>query len=207
MDGFRAYRFYLALKLHFTTEKYNVFESKGAVKTNKSKFELRNDRFIFDKIAKKFSSEKELIQFMASNFIYGNQNFVYSGPESDDNYIEWQRRKQSITKILSDDCQKILTEAEKQNYSAYDIFYCTKNVAPYIIYMYAAKQICIESVCILDEALHFTQEWNSSTAVMLLLGDEVRRIQKSKGFIKYDVSKTAGIINNLQQELVLNQNG
>jgi hypothetical protein len=207
MDGFKAYRFYLALKLHFTTEKYNVFESKGAVKASRDKFNLRNDHYIFEKFSRKFNVDKDLIQFMACNFIYGNQNFIYSGSEAEDNHVEWQRRKQSITKILFDDCSTILNQVEEHDLNGKDVFYCTKNNIPYIINLYMAKKICIESIRILDDFIHFIPEWRSHTNMNLLFGDDIRRIEKSIGFIKYRNEKVIPIISNLQRELLLNQNG
>jgi hypothetical protein len=48
MDGFKAYRYYLAIKLHFTTDKFNVFENRGNVKGTREAFNARNDRYIFE---------------------------------------------------------------------------------------------------------------------------------------------------------------
>ena len=44
MDGFKAYRYYLAIKLHFTTDKFNVFENRGNVRGTREAFNVRNDK-------------------------------------------------------------------------------------------------------------------------------------------------------------------
>ena len=71
MDGFKAYRYYLAIKLHFTTDKFNVFENRGSVRGTREAFNARNDRYIFEKLATKRTDDKDIIQFFAANFEIG----------------------------------------------------------------------------------------------------------------------------------------
>jgi hypothetical protein len=68
MDGFKAYRYYLAIKLHFTSDKFNVFENRGNVKGTREAFTARNDRYIFEKLANKYNDDREIIQFFVANF-------------------------------------------------------------------------------------------------------------------------------------------
>jgi len=196
MDGFKAYQYYMALKLHFSSEKFNVFETKGKVKCSREKFNLRNDHFIFERLSKKYKNDHDLIQFLVSNFIYRNPNVIYSGAEAEDNYLEWTRRKQSATKLFLDDCHTIISAHKPIK----QIFYCTNNTIPYIIDMYLGKKINIESIRILDDYMHFIQEWKDNT-ILSLLNDDVLLIKKSKGFVKYDINKVTPIFNSLQEEL------
>ena len=112
MDGFKAYRYYLAIKLHFTTDKFNVFENRGNVRGTREAFNARNDRYIFEKLAQKRSDDKEIIQFFVSNFAYGKDTAIYAGQEAEDNYQLWTKRKQSITKIFIDDLASLLHHIE-----------------------------------------------------------------------------------------------
>ena len=68
MDGYKAYRYYLAIKLHFTTDKFDVFQNRGNVKGTREAFNARNDRYIFEKLAQKRSDDKEIIQFFNTIF-------------------------------------------------------------------------------------------------------------------------------------------
>lgn len=201
-DGFTAYKYYMALKLHFSSDKYNVFENKGSVKCSREKFNNRNDYYVFEKLGRKFNSDQELIQFMASNFIYKNPNVVYSGADAEDNYLEWKRRKQSATKLFADDCEKLVSLHKPEN----EIFYCTNNQIPFIINLYIANKINIETIRILDDTFDFVSKLSDNTIVSLL-DDDIRRIKKSKGFIKYDKTKVIPIINHLKEELELLNHG
>jgi hypothetical protein len=203
IDGYRAYKFYLATRLHFTTDKYDVFASKGAVTCSRDSFEKRNDKYMFMKLGQRFNTEREYIQFLASNFIYGNPNVIYSGSEADENYTEWQRRKQSATKLFSDDCDKLIASGKCYD----DIFYCTKNTFQYIISLYVGKKINIETVRILDDQLEFIKHIPSDSSMATMFGDQIRIIKKAKGFIKYNKERVTPIVDNLLEELLGNTNG
>jgi len=193
----------MALKLHFTTAKYNVFETRGAVSISRAKFEERNDKFLFAKLGKRFNTEQEFIQYVACNFLYGNSNVIYSGSEADDNYLEWQRRRQSATKLFSDDCDKIISS----NKSYDEIFYCTKNSFQYIISLYVGKKINIETVRILDDHLQFMKRIPEDSAMATMFSDRILLIEKAKGFIKYNKERVTPIIDNLIEEVCGNTDG
>ena len=72
----------MAIKLHFTTDRYDVFEANGKVSGSKETFEKRNDRFLFEKIGRKFNEPRQLIEYFVANFAYGNTGVIYSS-ESD----------------------------------------------------------------------------------------------------------------------------
>ena len=113
MDGFKAYRYYLAIKLHFTTDKFNVFENRGNVRGTREAFNARNDRYIFEKLAKRYPEDKEIIQFFVANFAYGNDTAIYAGQEAEENFTLWMKRKQSISKTFIDDLATILTHIDQ----------------------------------------------------------------------------------------------
>ena len=119
MDGFKAYRYYLAIKLHFTTEKFNVFDNRGNVKGTRDTFNARNDRYIFEKLANKYETDREIIQFFVANFAYGSDTAIYEGKEATDNFLLWNKRKQSITQIFIDDLANILNHIETTKTSVF----------------------------------------------------------------------------------------
>lgn len=200
MDGYQAYKFYLAIKLHFSSEKFDVFFNKGALKYSREKFNTRNDKLIFDKLSRKFNSEKDYIQYIASNFMYGNPDVVYSGSDAEDNYIEYIKRKESITKIFKDDLDIITTYYEKHpNESAIN---CTNNTLPYIISLYLSNQITLESLRILDDKLNIIHQLKMENQTLYKMFQDVLLIvEKSKGFVKYSFEKTNPYIENLITEL------
>lgn len=195
MTGFKAFRYYLALKLHFNNDKYNVFENKGNIKYSYENFNSRNDKHIFEKLARKFDTDKELIQFLVANFAYGHDNMVFAIEEANEYYLEWQKRKQSITRIFKDDLNTIELESQKNALSLDQIINFTLNEYPSIIKLYLGKKIAIESVSILNDLLDFIPKWKQNQSGMLILESDIRRIEKIKGFIKYEDDRIKPIFN------------
>ena len=201
MDGFKAYKYYMAIKLHFTKDNFDVFKNRGNVKGTREAFNARNDRYIFEKLARKYPVDKDLIQFFVANFAYGNENPQYSSEEALSNLMEWNRRKQSITKILSDDCSKILMVAYKEKLKEQSIFYFTSNNYPGILKMFLGGQISIETVRILDDMMNLIENWKQNSTMLYLWENEIRKIEKVKGFVKYDKTKIEHAFNSFKQEI------
>jgi hypothetical protein len=201
MDGFKAYRYYLALKLHFTSEKFNVFENRGNVKGSREAFEARNDRYIFEKLARKIGNDRDIIQFFVANFAYGNESAIYAGQEADDNLAEWNKRKQSITKIFIDDLASLLTYVEINKLPTSSIFDFNFNEYPAALKLFLGNKISIETLVIINELDHIVEHWLDNPTVQHIWSNELLRIKKLIGFVKYDKEKLRKIFTHFVEEL------
>ena len=201
MDGFKAYRYYLAIKLHFTTDKFNVFENRGNVKGTREAFNARNDRYIFEKLARKHNHDKDIIQFFVANFAYGNDNAIYAGAEADEVYTEWLRRKQSISKIFVDDLATLLTHIEINKLTHTALFNFTDSEYPVALKLFVGGKIKIETLRIIDDLYPIIEKWKLNTSVRYIWDDDLRRIIKLTGFVKYDIIKIKKIFDHFLEEV------
>jgi hypothetical protein len=201
MDGYKAYRYYLAIKLHFTTDKFDVFQNRGNVKGTREAFNARNDRYIFEKLSQKHSDDKEIIQFFVSNFAYGNDTAIYAGQEAEDNFMQWNKRKQSITKIFVDDLATLLTHIETNRLKHSAIFEFTENEYPVALKMFVGGKIAIETLRIIDDFSGIIEKWNQNLSVKYIWDNEMRRIKKLTGFVKYDKIKIQKVFNHFMEEI------
>ena len=201
MDGYTAYRYYLAVKLHFTRDSYDIFEKRGAVKYTRDQFDRRNDKLIFEKIAKKYPKDNELVQYYVSNIAYGNESPVYEIEESEGYYLNWIKRKESITQVFKNDLSIILNDAYKNDLKKESIIDFTFNQQPSILTLYLGKRISLESVSILNDFLLLTELWTMSGFVMTFWESEIKRIYKAKRFIKYDKERIFPLIQEFEDEL------
>ena len=201
MDGFKAYRYYLAIKLHFTTDKFNVFENRGNVKGTREAFNARNDRYIFEKLARKHDDDKDIIQFFVANFAYGNDNAIYAGAEADEVYTEWLRRKQSISKIFVDDLATLLTHIEINKLTHTSLFNFTDSEYPVALKLFVGGKIKIETLRIIDDLYPIIEKWKLNTSVRYIWDDDLRRIIKLTGFVKYDIIKIKKIFEHFLEEV------
>ncbi len=203
MDGFKAYKYYMAVKLHFTSPKYNVFESRGNVKGTRDAFNARNDRYIFEKLSQKYSDDKEIIQFFVSNFAYSNDTAIYGNSEAEELYSEWKRRKQSITKIFIDDLTNVMNYCDVHKFNTDGIFKCKDGDLPVLTSMFLSGKITIESLRIIDDIFPFINSWENDPMIKFVLGDKLLRVEKLKGFVKYDKDKLTKVFNHFKEELSL----
>jgi hypothetical protein len=201
VDGFKAYRYYLAIKLHFTTDKFNVFENRGNVRGSREAFNARNDRYIFEKIARKFSSDRDIVQFFVANFAYSTEPAIYAGQEAEDSLFEWSRRKQSISRIFIDDLANILNYVEINKLPTSCIFDFQNNEYPVALKLFLGKKISIETLAIINELDHVVEHWISNPTVQHIWGNELLRIKKLTGFVKYDKIKLGQIFKHFVEEL------
>jgi len=201
VDGFKAYKYYIAIKLHFSKDNFDVFKNRGAVKGTREAFNARNDRYIFEKLARKYPVDKEIIQYFVANFAYGSDSVVYSQDDAESNLIEWTRRKESITKIFSDDCSTIIMDAYKKKLKESSVKNFTFNQYPSILTLYLGKQISLETLRIIDDFDPVVETWKSNSSMILLWENEIRRVDKSRGFVKYDSQKVQSIYQSFKEEL------
>ena len=201
MDGFKAFKYYIAIKLHFSKDSFDVFKNRGSVKGTREAFHARNDRYMFEKLARKFPVDKDLIQFYVANFAYGNDNIVYASEEAETYLMAWQKRKQSMTKIFADDCNKILMDAYKRKIKQDSILNFTLNQYPSILNLYLGKQIGIETLRIIDDFENLLSTWKQHGSMLLLWENEIRKVEKVRGFVKYDKEKVLTVFNQFKEEI------
>lgn len=198
MDGFRAFKYYMALKLHFTDPKFDVFVNRGRVRGTLQRFQMRNDRLLFEKLAKQFPIDKEYIQYIASNLMYDNPDVVYQSDEGMANYKEFLRRRQSITRVFQDDLDTIVKSGAQ--YKIVD-----DNI-PDVIQLLISKKITIETTVILNQLDDFIGKIESNH-VHLMFGNLIMRIVKSTKFVKYNSYKVMDHYQNFIEEVKGTTNG
>lgn len=196
IDAFQAFKFATAVKLHLTTDRYDVFESNGRVSGSRATFEKRNDRFLFDKLGRRFDTPRELIEYLVSNIAYGNKNVVYSS-ESDEYFDIWQKRKESRTYTFKQQLEYIAKHLESSNLTYDDLFKIEDN-APELLKLYVGGHIHLETMVILDDFENFLPTWEP---MMLVWGDQLRVLKKIKKFVKYDKDKIELIYRQYKEEL------
>lgn len=196
MDGFKAFKYFMAIRLHFTNEKYDVFEMNGRVSGSRTAFERRNDRGLFEKLARKFDTDKELIQFLTANFAYGNRNVVYSN-ESDDFYNLWIRRKESLSQVFRNDLNMIVSHFEKSKIPGNSL-YCIDSGMPELLNMYIGGHVTLETMVLLQNFDDYLSKWEP---LIMLWHDYFLVIRKSNKFIKFNRDRLQSIYNNFTDEM------
>jgi hypothetical protein len=202
ITGFTLFKYDKAVKLHFTNKKYNLFDYKG--KTNGVSFEnflARRDYNIYNAIARKFETDTQSIQFLVANYAYKNDP-IYNIASSDNNFITWTKRKQSITNTFKNDIDNVILVMEKKSMSCMDMIDNRKDI-PELFKMYLQNNITVESLFILNKFLPFIDNWESTLETVW--GTDLLIIKKLERFVKYNEDTIKEILNNtlLLDEIVV----
>ena len=190
MNEFDAYKIYLAFKLHFTSEKYDITKTKGAVKFKKESFYKRQDQLSFQRLAEEFT-DATLPKFLIANHIDGNiWGGVFRYEEAVRVYHKWEGRIQSLTENFKTDLEKIVLELAEEDMNKFDKCFVIKDGQhPLLLKMYSRKEVNIETIIMLDGINKFLSYWNKELADDFFWIKERQKILKYKPFLHFDVDK------------------
>jgi hypothetical protein len=191
MDEFSVYKMYLALKLHFTTDKYDVIKQRGKVRASRQAFAKRKDLYSIKKVSKTYSDE-EVANFLVANFVSGDRWGGMFDSEAGETYIQWKKKMESLTYIFSSELDNLLLELEEKGFNyAFEI---SNGQHPYIIKCYLRKSISLETLLILDSICPFMDKFDNEISDNILWPDISRLIRKYKPFLKFNKEKFNGIL-------------
>jgi hypothetical protein len=163
MTDFEVFSTYISLKNHFTKKSYDYFKYNGKVTAKKESFLKRKDRFFFEKLSRAKKSQ-EIIEYFVANFIESSDSSkVWVGDLKTTgkiNYDNFLKRKQALEYIFTEQL-KNLTEDQH----LLDVIVSDKNKHPLVLKKYLKKEICIETMIILDDLLHFGKAINEDDII------------------------------------------
>jgi hypothetical protein len=188
MEPFEVYRYYLALRLHFTTDAYDVVKQKGRVRATKNSFLKRKDMFAIRKVAETYS-DKEVVDFLVANFVSGDRWGGVFDTESKDRYQGWKKRIEAISYTFKREMDKAVVFAEKNNIPFTDLFISNNGQHPFIIKMYLRNDISIETLVILNKLNNFTDRLDLELKDDLVWPDTSRIIKKYSPFLEIKKDK------------------
>jgi hypothetical protein len=188
MDEYSVYKMYLALRLHFTTDNYDVIQQKGRVRASRQAYAKRKDLFSIRKIAKSYSDE-EVANFLVANFVSGDRWGGMFDLEAGQRYKEWKKRVESLSYNFEQELDNIINDLEESNLKIEDIFAVSKGQHPYIIKAFLRNTISIETLVILERLNKFTERFDREISDTVVWPDVSRLIKKYKPFLLIDMEK------------------
>lgn len=192
MNGFQVYQKYVSIKLHFTG-KYDYFKYNKKSNVKIESYNKRKDKFFFEKLAKKFSTEEQIENFFCSNMIYNPNIWIgeFFDDTCDDVYTEWIKKQQSFHYILNNECQTL---------SQIDNLFVIKNKQyPKLLTKVLQNEISIETLILLDRKLQLFEVWDKVFTDVIWKEFSIR-IKKYSQFLKIYDNKYLEIIDHYFKE-------
>ena len=192
MNEFQAYKEYIALKLHFTSD-YDYFRYNGKTSVTPKSFNERKDKFHFKRLAKKYD-DSTIIEYFIANIIDNKQ---WIGNMDMATYSQWQAKIQSIEYIFSNDVEKLLT-----NVTDFDIiFNSDKGNHPKLVKAYLGKKISLETLVIFEKLLQFRKTFNKEITDQIIWPKVNMLIEKYEPFVEANISRCRKILLEKAEEL------
>jgi len=189
MTPFEAYKTFLGIKYHFTTEQYDYVKYHGKVRATIQAFEKRRDKFHFAKLAK----HKDVEGFLIANYVSGD----FTGwvgdlftDESEKTYYDWLSRQQSLS-------YKFKTDLEKLEDDFVSYFKVNGGQHPKLLVLYKRDEISIETLTILNRFLKFFPVWDQKINDTVIWPKIHNKCIKYEPFIHYDKEKIKGILKDI----------
>jgi len=190
-SGFSAYALYNAIKLHFTSDSYDYFKYGGKTNVSKDNFATRKDKYTFYKLSRSYNLQ-DLRDFYVSNFLVKNINWVgdIANAEGEENYKKWQKRNQSLTYRFEQDIIGLLNATQSPN----EMLMVENGEYPLLLKEMFQGNICIETVCILNDIMNFFPMWSKKISDTIIWPIEEKRCLRYTPFINYDKTKFVNIL-------------
>ena len=187
MDINDAYKIYTALRLHFTTDNYDIRSGiapkkpKAGVKPNfKKKLEVLMKQYNYD--------EEEFINYLVANFLNGNEWGIFE-PAGHDIFMEWRRIQESLTYNFTQDVEYL-----SQHVMLMEDAWVCNNGHPMILKAYCGKKCRLETLVILNKLYRFSHEVDEHLVLDPVWNSTSRLIHKYSPFIKINKDKFQMII-------------
>jgi hypothetical protein len=180
-----VYSTFIAIKLHFEKGSYDAFKFnfKGPQK-RMSAFLKSNDRYSYEKIAKKYHKFNDLIDFLLANTLAGRS---WIREMCDEELFLWQAKMQRITYQFNIDMNVFKEYAidHELNFDDCLRFNNSLGCVP-LLELFRKGKINVESVITIDVLVGFLSSINKKTISdpLGVLSDRVYLMQQYKPFIK-----------------------
>lgn len=176
--GFDAYRFYMALKLHFNGS-YDAI--KYHFKTSAAKgdtYEAHKQKFFFDRAARNYTTHYTLVEFYVANLIQGND---WIGSMTEDSYLRKKAYLDSYEYNLRSEI-KALEEYEKDFNTLLSSY---EGLPPKIFDCVDNGLISIETIAVINNLTDFC--YNAERIVsdpLKIFESKVTQVRKYQPFLR-----------------------
>jgi len=195
MTPFDAYKTYLAIKNHFSKDKYDYFKYAGKSRASVESFNKRKDKYWFEKLSRQ-KTDEEIKNFYVSNFIEATDpSAMWIGSmirEGDTHYKDWQKRQQSLKYLFTQESESMLSE-----YNLEQLFDASRQHPP-IVKKFLSGNISMETLVIYDRIFLFGNKFDKK--ILDPVWETLSfKIKKYSPFLNIDVAEYKSVLRKIAQ--------
>lgn len=184
LNGFELFKLSRVVKLHFTSEKYNIFNAKGKSRGLTFENYLKAiDYKLYESTPLRFNDAHSCVQFLVANQAYKHTNPIHDLSVSERNYHIWNKRRQMISNVFREDLSNISLHMDKKDKPFASIFDSSGSL-PELFKIYLSGVISIESMYLINKMHPYLERWRSANS--LIWDKDFLLIEKLDKFVEYD---------------------
>lgn len=179
-EGYDAYTLYLGIKLHFYSNDYDFVKYNGKVKADIKSFLKRKDKYHFGKLHR--THKQELQDFYIANL---SKKDLWAGDLLSEEcikvYKEWKKNNQKLSYLFETEVSDLLRKKDIQK-----VLEVKNGQHPILLKEFMAKKVSLETICIMDEIVEFTKDWDRMISERIVYPEIHNKINKYKSFVDFD---------------------
>jgi hypothetical protein len=185
MDGFKFYKIYQPIFIHFTS-KFDLFAYNGkAPKTvNWDNYEKSKYKIHLDKVGARLKNDKQAFTTCVANFVYGSQHWLYESDFHDATNI-WNSINLDFVPVFTSDLEVLksyIVDGKVKNFKSIITKTPSGKAAP-IIQLCLTKRITYETVIVIDKWFTMLDQYTESLDP--LVQREVTLMKKYSPFVTH----------------------
>jgi hypothetical protein len=177
MSGFDCYQTYLAVSNHFKQKSYDFFKYHGKIAVKPTSYEIRKDKYFFEKASRKFQRE-DFIKYLVANITDGT---TWIGElltaKNEIAYKKWRKRIESLSYNFREEISQLYDTESEFNH----LFVIKDGRHPLLFRLYSRRKVSLETLVLLDALVNFTRVWEKQDDIMLK--ELVELIRKYRPFL------------------------
>lgn len=193
----------MAVKQHFTNDKYDFFEYKGRVKNCTAKALVAKPYyFVMCKLANTYDA-KGLRDYFVSNMLVSEGKHIFDvDNEGLKIYNEYIRRRDSRTYLFKKDVDKVCKQLEKMGLTNFwDSVKVESQTHPLLFRLFVGSYISPETMALLYKIRPYVDDWDTKITDTILYPSVAKQIKKLAPFIMVkNVSPFSDYITEVNQD-------
>lgn len=178
MDGFDAYKLFVGIRNHFTTDSYDFIKYQGKTRVTYASYTKRKDIHRFEKLARQLNPRMLLVSAFIEGHTWVNDVVGDKGYEA---LIKHQR-------YLEATAYNFKTELEDLPQPIGNLVGC-KDGTPKLAQLYFQKRVSLETLVLIDNLVDFVSIWRDNQSSDPLISELTQTICKYRPFVEYDRQK------------------
>lgn len=187
MNGYEAYKLYVAMKNHFNSQTYDYFKYGGKTRASLAAFEKRNDKHFFNVIGR----HKDCQNYILANIIDGGPDLwvgdIANEQQAESIYLKWKSRNESLTYNFVNDLDQLLPKYDEN-------LLVEQGQHPHLLKLAMSKQINIETLVILNDLCGFFKYWSRNITDPVVWPRYKLLVKKYRPFVTFDQQKMKKIV-------------